>query len=130
MFTTTKSQEHLLGMVDIVRFAKDDTGVFCNGIARQDDTLIDIDFLDDVGSFLVSQSGDEFRRGFTGADAAFCCRVRLDDFEAIAILGHEFLPSWGGASKNDGSGVWDEAFGWQKQIWLGLGDFCGHAKFD
>ena len=52
-------------MVDIVGFAEHHACIFGDGIAGQDDSLVDVDFLDDIGCFLEGESSDEFRGSFS-----------------------------------------------------------------
>ena len=61
MFTSFEAQEHFSGVVDIVGFTEDHACIFGDGIACQDDSLVDVDFLDDIVCFLEGQSGDAFR---------------------------------------------------------------------
>jgi hypothetical protein len=65
MFSTFESQEHFFGVVDIVGFAEHHACVFSDGIAGQDNSLVDVDFLYDIGCFLEGESSDEFWWSFS-----------------------------------------------------------------
>ena len=128
MFSAFESQEHFFGVVDIVGFAEDHACVFGDGIAGQDDSLVDVDFLYDIGCFLEGESGDEFRWSFSRADTAFGGRIGFDDFETIAVLREEFFASGRGASQDDGPGVRNKVLGGEEQVVVGARGFGGHGR--
>ena len=128
MFSAFESQEHFFGVVDVVGFAEDHACVFGDGIAGQDDSLVDVDFLYDIGCFLEGESGDEFRGSFSRADTAFGGRIGFDDFETIPVLREEFFASGRGASQDDGPGVRNKVLGGEEQVVVGARGFGGHGR--